>query len=334
MKRRRARFAITVSVTLLLAGCHGVLSTLDPATPESSRLAELTRILVLVAAIVFVAVVVILMAAIRRHRGEAQSIDLANVSSRPVLVGGAIVPSAILLATFIAALGAMREYPMDRSRAITFRVIGHQWWWDVEYLDASGNIVFHTANEIHVPVGRPVRVILNSADVIHSFWVPALHGKIDLIPGDTNEVRFTASRPGVYRGECAEFCGLQHAHMGFMVVADDSASFEAWAARERSDAVAPDDSASRDGMLAVTGGPCAACHTIRGTAARGAIGPDLTHIGSRQTLAAGLLPNNAASMEAWITDAERLKPGTTMPSLREFSGSQLREMAAYLRQLR
>jgi cytochrome c oxidase subunit 2 len=333
MMQRRVHFAITTVTVLLLAGCHGVMSTLDPATPESSRLAELTRNLVVVAAMVFVAVTGILFAAIRRHRGDAGAVDLAGVSSRPVLVGGAIVPSVILLATFIAALGAMREYPMDRERAITFRVIGHQWWWDVEYLDDSGRTVFHTANEIHVPVGRPVRVLLNSADVIHSFWVPALHGKIDLIPGDTNEVRFTASRPGVYRGECAEFCGLQHAHMGFMVIADDSATFDAWTIREGSDAVSPDDATSRDGMLAVTGGPCAACHTIRGTTARGAIGPDLTHVGSRQTLAAGTLANDAASMEAWITDAGRLKPGTTMPSLREFSGSQLREMAAYLRQL-
>ena len=331
---RRVRNAITAATGWLLAGCHGVLSTLDPATPESSRLAHLTWVLVVVAAIVFVAVTGILFAAIRRHRGEGSGIDLASVSTRPVLVGGAVVPAAILLATFIAALGAMREYPIDRSQAITVRVIGHQWWWDVEYLDASGSTIFHTANEIHVPVGRPVRVLLNSADVIHSFWVPALHGKIDLIPGDTNEVRFTASRPGVYRGECAEFCGLQHAHMGFMVVADDPARFDAWAAGQRSDAAAPDDSASRAGMFAVTNGACAACHTIRGTTARGAIGPDLTHVGSRRTLAAGTLANNAASMEAWITDAGRLKPGTTMPSLREFSGSQLREMAAYLRQLR
>jgi cytochrome c1 len=164
---------------------------------------------------------------------------------------------------------------------VTFELTGHQWWWDVEYLDPVIARRFHAANEIHVPVGRVVHLRLVSADVIHSFWVPSLQGKLDLVPGDTNDMRFVASEPGSWRGQCAEYCGAQHAHMAFTVVAEDDASFQHWLADQQAPAIQSSDSLSTIGRALVVTGPCALCHTVRGTMARGQVAPDLTHVGSR-----------------------------------------------------
>jgi cytochrome c oxidase subunit 2 len=325
-----------VMVAAALTGCHGVMSTLDPASHESGMIASTTWWLVGASTVIYAVVCAAMVAATSRHRDRStSSVDLSAASERMIVWYGAIIPGAILVALFVLTLTAMHRYPATISRrAVTYHVTAHQWWWDVAWVDALSGRAMHSANEIHVPVGTPVRISLTTDDVIHTFWVPQLQGKIDLIPGDTNEIRFTALRAGVYRGQCAEFCGAQHAHMAFVVVAEPVDSFAQWMASEEAPAAEPYDSATRRAQQLVVSGPCGICHTIRGTTASGTIGPDLTHIGSRLTLAAGELPNNVGTMEAWITNAQSLKPGVAMPSMRLFTGDQLRAVAAYLEGLR
>jgi cytochrome c oxidase subunit 2 len=312
------------------------MSALDPASHESGMIASITWWLVGASAVIYAVVCAAMVAAISRHRDRsASSVDLSAPSERMIVWYGAIIPGVVLVALFVLTLTAMHRYPATISRrAVTYHVTAHQWWWDVSWIDASSGRAMHSANEIHVPVGAPVRIILTTDDVIHTFWVPQLQGKIDLIPGDTTEIRFTALHSGAYRGQCAEFCGVQHAHMAFVVVAEPADSFANWIASEEAPAAMPSDSARLVAQQLVVNGPCATCHTIRGTSASGAIGPDLTHIGSRRMLAAGELPNNIGTMEAWIANAQSLKPGVAMPSMRVFSGGQLRAVAAYLEGLR
>ena len=191
----------------------------------------------------------------------------------------------------------------------------------------------YTANEVHIPVGQPVDLQLVSADVIHSFWAPRLHGKVDLIPGMDNRIRIQADEPGVYHGACAEFCGLQHAHMRFVVVAEEPAAFEAWLDNQRKPAVErPLTAAAQRGKALFNAGPCVLCHTVRGTDARGTVGPDLTHFAKRALIGAAF-PQDVATLHAWVTNAPSLKPGTLMPALTQFSGSELQDLVAYLQTL-
>jgi cytochrome c oxidase subunit 2 len=213
------------------------------------------------------------------------------------------------------------------------------WWWRVAYLDGQGREIVQDANEVHIPAGQPVVFELESADVIHSFWVPRLGGKTDMIPGRRNFMRLQADAPGTYGGQCAEYCGGPHALMGLVVVAHTPDDYAAWLARQsRPAAVVP----SAQGPLALidqgrnvfAASGCAACHTIRGTEANGLAGPDLTHVGSRQTLGAGILPNNQGTMAGWISDSQSLKPGNRMPSYAVLSGQDVRAVAAYLESLK
>jgi cytochrome c oxidase subunit 2 len=303
------------------------MSVVAAAGPVARSLSHLTWVLIVASAVVFGVVVVLMWAAVMRRPTTDAAVDLTPRSARIPIVGGAIIPAVILLALFLVSVLSERQYPVEtRVSAQVFTVIGHQWWWEIHTADSGAAF----ANELHVPVGQVIEVRLLSADVIHSFWMPTLHGKIDLIPGDTNRIRLIADKPGVYRGQCAEYCGLQHANMAFTVVADAPDTYLRWLASQQQNAAPPADSLQRAGAALVTAGRCAVCHTIRGTPARGMVGPDLTHVGSRLTLAAGTLPNNAAAMEAWITNAPSLKPGTGMPALPQFSGMELRAMTAYL----
>jgi cytochrome c oxidase subunit 2 len=207
-------------------------------------------------------------------------------------------------------------------------VVGHQWWWEFQYPELG----FVTANELHVPVGRRVELRLTSTDVIHSFWVPELQGKTDLIPGRENVAWIEADRPGVYGGQCAEYCGIQHTHMGLLVVAQPEAEYEQWAAGQRAPAVTPADSTTDRGRETFLRA-CALCHTVRGTPAGGRLGPDLTHLASRRTLAAGLLPNTAGHLGGWISNPQALKPGTRMPRV-PLSRDEFRLLHQYLLTLR
>jgi cytochrome c oxidase subunit 2 len=215
---------------------------------------------------------------------------------------------------------------------VPIRVTGHQWWWEVLYEDKPERS-FVTANEIYVPVGEPITVTLETRDVIHSFWVPSLHGKMDQISGHENQLQFSASRPGVYWGQCAEFCGLEHAKMAFNVVAVPRPEFELWQARQLSPAESPIEAVRQQGLLVFLSRGCMLCHTIRGTLAGGRLGPDLTHLASRRSLAAGTLANNAGSLAGWIADPQHVKPGNFMPNI-ELSGEELAALAAYLTELK
>lgn len=326
----------SAGLLVTLSGCGFPLSTLGAASPSARSIAWTAMIMAGLAAVIFVVVCLILVLAARRNRHrDPGAPDLTPHGHGWVIWGGAIIPGLVLLALFVINTIALGRFPMGRNGAdLVVKVIGHQWWWEVQYQDQASRTGFTTANEIHVPVGQPVALELTSADVIHSFWVPELNGKLDLIPGDTNYMRLTADRPGRYLGECAEYCGMQHAHMRVVVVADTPEDFTRWLAGQRAPARAPADSFTAMGQRLVVQGPCAVCHTIRGTPARGRVAPDLTHIGSRLTIAAGAYPNTMGYLEAWITNAQSLKPGALMPSLTQFTGPELRAMTIYLSHLK
>ena len=238
---------------------------------------------------------------------------------RFVVSAGIAFPVAALsvLLAYVYAIGAPQGAQSETSLRI--EVIGEQWWWRVRYPG------FETANEIRIPAGQPVELILRSADVIHSFWVPNLAGKVDMIPGRENRLRLTAAKPGEFRGQCAEFCGGPHAKMALHVIAESTERFEAWLAAQRKPAGT---------ALPSFEARCAVCHTVRGTAAAGTRGPDLTHIGSRGYIAAGTLPNNAGTLAGWIASSQHIKPGNLMPEFREFSAEELKALAAYLESLK
>lgn len=240
--------------------------------------------------------------------------------------GIALFASLIWTVTVMAAINSPASKP-----ALTIEVIGHQWWWEARYSPDDPAHAFSTANELHVPVGQPVQLKLTGADVIHSFWIPTLSGKTDTIPGRTNVAWIQADQPGVYRGQCTEYCGLQHAHMAAYVYADRPADFDAWRVKQMqpaADATGP----LVDQGKAVFQGHCSACHTIRGTPAGGALGPDLTHLMTRATLASGTVPNTPAGLSGWIADPQALKPGTLMPAT-YLSGPDLKSLRAYLETL-
>jgi len=221
----------------------------------------------------------------------------------------------------------------DPEPGVTVRLTGHQWWWEATYDDPQPSRSFTTANEIHLPVGEPVRLRLGSEDVIHSFWVPNLAGKMDLIPGHENELHFTPERIGSYRGQCAEFCGWQHAHMGLLVIVEPREAFEAWRAAQIEPAFQPEDSERKRGEAVFLSSPCVMCHTIRGTPAGGRTGPDLTHVASRQSIAAETLPLTRGSLAAWIVDPQAIKPGAQMPVV-PLEPREVDPLAAYLVGLR
>lgn len=253
---------------------------------------------------------------------------------RFVIVFGVAMPIAVLTILLVYGLmltghSAARENPVAR-----IEVVGERWWWRVNYLDPQGERQLASANEIRVPVGAPVEFILRSNDVIHSFWVPSLAGKLDMIPGRVNRYQFSAARPGVYRGQCAEYCGAQHALMAFYVVAVERENYPAWLADQRRPANDPVTELGAKGKELFIATGCGACHTVRGTAASGQIGPDLTHFGSRRSIAAGSFPNNAGTVAGWIASAQHLKPGNLMPSFANLRGEELRAIAEYLEGLK
>lgn len=254
---------------------------------------------------------------------------------RWILAGGVAFPVVALVPLFVLTMRSLAAVEARHVEPdLTIEVIGRQYWWEVHYLDEAGNRLFETANEIHIPVGRTMLVRLLSADVIHSFWVPRLAGKLDLIPGKVNQLRIRADTPGEYRGQCAEYCGLQHAKMAFLVVAQPEEEFEAWAARQALPAAEPADSLAARGRDVFLSSGCAACHAIRGTPAAVAdLGPDLTHLASRRTLAALAIPNNRGNLGGWIADPQAIKPGNLMPAV-PLSGADLQALLHYLEGLR
>jgi len=306
-------------------------SMFKAAGSQAARLSGLGRTMTIAGTVVFIIVMAILLFAMWRRRNEP-AVDgppLPVNETAWVLYGGAAIPALILAGIFFLTLGAFRSSRLPADPALTIEVIGHQWWWEVRY---PGQQV-ETANEIHLPVGQPVKILLRSADVIHSFWVPNLAGKTDVIPGHENATWLEADGAGTWRGECAEYCGMQHAHMALSVVAQPAGDFARWIRNERAAAVAPSDSGVLEGMHTFLNAQCVYCHTVRGTQATGTVGPDLTHFASRLTIASGTLPNTRGNLGGWILNPDRVKPGTKMPAV-QLSGGELQAILAYLETLR
>lgn len=233
--------------------------------------------------------------------------------------------TALSAASFVADRGLI---PRDDD-ALHIRITGHQWWWQIDYLGDDATRQFATANELHLPVGQRARIELRSDDVIHSFWVPNLAGKRDMIPGRVNAIELTPRRTGTFRGACAEFCGLQHAKMALLVSVENAGDFDAWRQRQIADAQAPAHDLERDGLAVFVSAACVMCHAVRGTAAGSNVGPDLTHLASRSTLAAGALPLDRGSLAAWLSAPQQIKPGTNMPKV-DLDAAQLNALLAYL----
>jgi cytochrome c oxidase subunit 2 len=321
-----------------VAGCGEKQSALAPKSHQSRDIASLFWWMMGGAWIGLGLVVALLLLAwkLRNRRGVGADTEGPKPGERLgwyVVVGAGIVLPVILLSTLFAIsdLFVIRttQAPAATATKRTIVVIGHQWWWEVRYPGTSAV----TANEIHIPVRTPVRVEVRTDDVIHSFWVPELNRKIDAIPGRNNAIELYADAVGRYRGECAEFCGLQHAHMGLYVFADPPGVFRRWLAAQSRPAAAPAGALARRGLDAFLNGPCSSCHTIRGTSADATVGPDLTHVASRTTIAALTLPNGRSSLLDWVRDPQHVKPGNDMPSL-HLPGSQLDVIVSYLRGLR
>jgi cytochrome c oxidase subunit 2 len=332
--RCAVRRAVVLGVVVNGVACSGVQNPLNPAGPQAGVIAGLTWWFIAVCVVAYVLTIGAAAWAVVRKRSPSD--DSPRTARRlGWVVGTAVaVTVVILVALTVASVVAGRGLLSPSTPgALTVNVIGHQWWWDFMYDDVRPDRVFSSPNELHIPVGVPVVLRAESRDVIHSFWVPNLHGKRDLIPGFTTHTWIQADKPGVYRGQCAEFCGHQHAHMAFLVVAEPMDQFLRWADNQRLRAPQPVTSFQKRGHDVFMTGPCVMCHTIRGTIAGSRIGPDLTKVASRQTIAAGTLPMTRDHLAGWIVDAQSVKPGNRMPpSL--VSGEDLTALLAYLETLR
>jgi cytochrome c oxidase subunit II len=317
---------------VLLSGCSGWQSSLDPRGPQAEALTQLFWLFTAISAVVWVLVVIALAIALaHRHapRPDPLLTDEAQERRFTLVVGTALGLTAVTLLALTGFSFATQQQLYGDKEGLTIKVTGYQWWWEVRYEDDAPSRGFTTANEIHIPVGEPVRIKLASSDVIHSFWVPNLFGKQDLITGHENEIRFVAERAGTYRGQCAEYCGLQHAHMSFLVIAEPREAFEAWRDHQIKPAEAPGDPDSQRGLQVFLSSPCASCHGIRGTEAAARVGPDLTHVASRRTIAAGTLPTSRGTIAAWIVDPQSIKPGNNMP-LVKIEPDDLHLLVSYL----
>jgi cytochrome c oxidase subunit 2 len=313
---------------------NAIQSMLRPAGIQAQRIEWLWWVMFWVTLAVTVIVLLYLAVALRRGTRAEPPAATADRRLHTAITIATVLSAVILFGLLIAGVTTGRAVASQRDEtALVIEVTGYQWWWSVEYQHPEPEQRVRTANELHLPAGRTVAIKLLATDVIHSFWVPALHGKMDLIPGHANYLWLRADTPGVYRGQCAEYCGVQHAHMAFTVVVEDSDTFERWIQAQRVTANEPQTAEARRGLQIVQSGPCALCHTVRGTAAGARTGPDLTHVATRSTLAAGTLPNTHDNLMAWIADPQRIKPGNRMPTI-GLPPDDLRAVVAYLEGLK
>ena len=319
---------------LALTGCTGAPTYLHTFGAPGDREAGLGWMLLLVALAVVLVVAALVLAAAARRRGDGGGLMRGGGGIRWIIIGGVVLPCAILVVVFAVAMKTLAATTTPPAApALTVEVIGHRWWWEVRYPGSSPADRFITANEIHIPTGRPVRLVLATADVIHSFWIPQLAGKTDLIPGQRNVAWIEADSAGTYWGHCGEYCGLQHANMMTFVTAESPDRFAVWLEGQRAAAAAPPDPVAASGEAVFQRAACALCHTIRGTGAGGALGPDLTHLASRQTIAAGALPNNRGNLAGWVANPQAIKPGVIMPAV-PLSSSELNAIITYLQTLK
>jgi cytochrome c oxidase subunit 2 len=335
--RTRQKTAFGLAPLLMLGGCTGWQSALDVHGASAISIKDLILLIVVVCLVVWTMVMVALIFALWRKRGRQErplNVNPGTERRMTISVLLAVAATVIIISAFtVLSFFVTRGLNVAGNEDLTIKVRGLQWWWGIEYFGWAADQRFETANEIHIPVGRNVRLQLEGIDVIHSFWVPSLAGKQDLVPGRPNELIIRAERAGVYRGQCAEFCGLQHAHMAFFVIAEEQSAFDEWVRSQRQDALAASDEEVISGREAFMAKQCAACHTIRGTSASGTSGPDLTHVGGRKYIAAGLLETTRGSLAAWIADPQTLKPGNNMPMV-PLNAEELRSISAYLASLK
>lgn len=341
------RLLVACVGAFVVSGCGGEQSALRGDGTRAEAINENTLVLTVLGGAVWVIVVVaVLVAAFRRNREKPSVVDRRGIAT--VLVAGVILPAVIIVVVTAHSIGVLNRIdPRDADNPLVVEVVGKQFWWEIRYPDEE--VV--TANEVHIPTGQRVRLNLEAGDVIHSFWVPALTGKMDLIPGETNQTWIETDNPGMYWGQCAEYCGIQHARMRLIVVAHEPDEFAGWLEDQRRPAPAtaevgeptepgeePEAAADADGELVARGrevfmsASCVYCHAIAGTEAQGEFGPDLTHMASREYLAAGTVPNTRGHLAGWIVDPQSVKPGSHMPGT-DIRGDDLQALLAFLESL-
>jgi cytochrome c oxidase subunit 2 len=330
--------ALVLLLPVVLAGCGGVQNTLNPHSRPATDIANLFWWMMAVAfgGLALVSGIMIAAWFLRARGGTPSHPDDEEagelLGNKVVIALGVVLPIAVVCALFVVGnvlIINVTQAPAASSTSLTVQAIGHQWWWQFKYPGTRAD----TADEMHIPVDTRVNLVATTADVIHSFWVPALNRKIDTIPGQPNRILLYANRTGVFRGQCAEYCGLQHAHMSMLVIVESKAAFKAWLKRQGQDARQPSTSAEKAGQKVFLDGPCSSCHAIRGTSASGYVGPDLTHLASRKWLAGLVIPNRKGYLGGWIMDSQHIKPGNEMPDM-NLTGTQLRNLLAYLESLR
>jgi cytochrome c oxidase subunit II len=307
-------------------------SALMPAGPIAAKILQLGWVFFVVSAVVYLAVIAFLVYAMLRTRSRAEGAPPSEKMAWVAIATGFVLTVVTLAGLFASEVLTWRSLNRHVPDPVRIVLTGHQWWWEIEYEDPVPSKRVRTANELHIPVGRPVQLILTSRDVIHSFWVPSLAGKRDLIPGHITSAILQAERPGLYSGQCAEFCGYQHSKMGLLVHAESPEAFDAWKQRQLASAREPVSAEELRGRDVFVGSTCVMCHSIQGTDAGATVAPDLTHIASRATLATGALPNTAANLASWIRDPQRIKPGTHMPAS-ALPPQDLSALATYLASL-
>jgi cytochrome c oxidase subunit II len=325
-----ARGLILLAGGLALGACQGPQSAFAPAGVEAERVLALWWTMAAGAALIYLlvlgaAVYAALVAPERHPRFPGIRFIIGGGVALPV-----VVLAALLSYSFVLARDFTRALPQG---ALRIEVVGKQWWWEVRYLVPGGAAPVVAANELRLPAGEPVELLLSASDVIHSFWLPSIAGKRDMIPGQVNRLVLDPKEPGVYRGQCAEYCGGPHALMAFHAIVQEPAAFAAWLEAEAAPVARPADPFLAKGHDLFLASGCGACHTVRGTPAAGDLGPDLTHVGARLSLAAGALPNNVGTIAGWIADSQSLKPDNHMPSFNTFTGVELRALAAWLASL-
>jgi cytochrome c oxidase subunit II len=317
----------SLAAALALTACSGPQSALIPAGRDAEHISGLFTVMTIGALVIWAAVVAIAVYTIRV--GESHSQRAANLL---ILGGGVAAPTVVLGALIVYGMPLVPDVLAIPEKGVTVRVTAKQWWWRVEYLTPSGPV--ETANELRLPLSQRIALELGSPDVIHSFWVPALAGKMDMIPGRVTRLALEPTRIGTFRGACAEYCGASHALMAFSVVVVDPDEYGRWLEEQARPAAAPVDPSAVRGQTAFIANGCTACHTIRGTPAAGRIGPDLTHLGSRRHLAAETLPNDPPALTRWIAQTDQIKPGVHMPAFRSLDADELAALAAYLSSLK
>jgi cytochrome c oxidase subunit 2 len=323
---RTTRLALAAPSLLLLSACAGPQSALDPAGQQAWDVLLLFSVTLVGAALIWLALIGIsIYAALSKPNKITE-----RIGNRLVLVGGVILPTIILAALLAFSLPLMPRWQAEPTN-LQVHATGEQWWWRVAYQDLPSGLSVGTSNEVHLPAGESVNFSLDTVDVIHSFWIPSLGGKMDMIPGRTNTLRLTPLEPGIYRGVCAEFCGPSHALMAFDVVVHERAEFEEWLAAEAAPARLVAE--TEPGRILFLNSGCAACHAVRGLSEVGTIGPDLTHLASRRSLAAGILPNTGENLARWIRNPDEIKPDARMPDYAMLSEAEIDALVAFLQSL-